>query len=590
MTSLFGDLYSGGIGKPDAVFDQSSMLPPLDTSSYGAAFGGVPDSRINAGTTLFSDMEPYAYGKGDRISTQTAYLANPHNIQKLVPPISLPDSNQNTQPTWFMLPHSVSDGDVAFSIRFDTMQARQAFLPGFHDYSRQGAGKAVDYICNIATVNYIMRGLFTDENLVNPAWRNFAEALGFKEAYTDIQSTIKQSKGMTHSDATKKHIRGRMLCMGENIVRDCFRPIGVVIGSAKQGGRHETSNSACTAPVAYIVTISIDGRNENLCNYWRNMNLSSGSDLGFVVQTKARSSYALNYSKQATTKLFPTQIIDGCPQLCPAINGKTSEPTPKGHHDKPIREHEISGHWHFAMSQVMQQKITDDERFNDVTSFHVGALIQCTISAVWIRKRCPDKSYCLRGYIIDKSEDPKMKTFSTRFGSAGVVYGTAFTPGPSLVAKPISGNPAMNPRLGQLNSRISLVKPSAYSRDGAPAIPSINPDAYRGTTTMMSDEQLIARGIRPYMSMKMQDELSMARGVPPHKPQKVQRLSVEHTDPLSNDGPRPSIPGQVSTARTMELDTTGVAGVDKPMEPKKPAPKVVRKGTTAKPPSVMTEL
>ena len=216
MTSLFGDLYSGGIGKPDAVFDQSSMLPPLDTSSYGAAFGGIPDGKMNAGTTLFSDVMPYGeYGKGDRISTQTAYLANPHNIQKLVPPISLPDSNQNTQPTWFMLPHSVSDGDVAFSIRFDTMQARQAFLPGFHDYSRQGAGKAVDYICNIATVNYIMRGLFTDETLVNPAWKNFAEALGFKEAYLDIQSTIKQSKGMTHSDATKKNTSVAVCCAWE---------------------------------------------------------------------------------------------------------------------------------------------------------------------------------------------------------------------------------------------------------------------------------------------------------------------------------------------------------------------------------------
>ena len=344
--------------------------------------------------------------------------------------------------------------------------------------------------------------------------------------------------------------------------------------------------------MAYIVTISIDGRNENLINMWRNLNVSSGSDLGFVVQTKACSSYALNYSKQATTKLFPTHEVEGCPQLCPAINGKTSEPTPKGHQDKPIREHEISGHWHFAMSQVMQQKITDDEHFNDVTSFHVGALIQCTISAVWIRKRCPDKSYCLRGYIIDKSEDPKMKTFSTRFGSAGVVYGTAFTPGPSLVAKPISGNPAMNPRLGQLNSRISLVKPSAYSRDGAPAIPSINPDAYRGPTTMLSDEQLIARGIRPYMSMKMQDELSVARGMPPHKPQKVPRLSVEHTDPLSTDGSRPSIPNQVSTTQTMDIDTMGVACADKPMESKKPAPKVVRKGstTTTNKPAGMTEL
>jgi hypothetical protein len=401
MSSFFGDLTSGGIKMPEAIFDQSSMLPPLNTAGYGGGFDGTPDARINQGSSLFSDMEPYAYGKGARLSTQTAYLANPHNIQKIVPQLRLPECNRSNDHSNFTLPHSVSDGDVAFSIRFASSKVRTELMNNAADYFRQGAGRAVDYVCNIATINYIMRGLFTEKKFLNPAWSHFACALGWEAEYKAIQALFAelrrlraQGKNVTFpSDEAK--LRLQLRSSAEHLVRDHFRPIGVVIGADKQGGQHEVGQKTVTWPVAYIVTISIDGRNENLCNYWRHLDVSSGGDLGFFVQMKKQDSYALNYSKQITKKVFAnfrsedqdnTQITDEYPQLCPGTMDTI-----------PSEDRKLSGHWHFCMSQAMHHKLTSKPMFNDVTAVHVGALMLSTISIVWVRKWNPDKKYVRNG-------------------------------------------------------------------------------------------------------------------------------------------------------------------------------------------------
>jgi len=405
MSSFFGDLTGGGISMPNTVFDQSSMLPPLNTAGYGAGYDGTPDARINAGSSLFSDMQPYAYGEGDRLTTQTAYLANPHNIQKIVPQLILPDGLRSHSPCNFSMPHAVSDGDVAFSIRFKGTDVRKNLMKGSNDFFRKGAGKAVDYICNIATINYIMRGIFTLEEHLNPAWSHFACAMGFENEYTNIQTMISgvKTEQETHgAEQTVEFAQLRDTCnkrlqyYAEQLVRDHFRPLGVVIGSDKQGGQHEGGNKSVTFPVAYIVTISIDGKNENLCNFWRHVDISSGSDLGFYVRNKKNcNTYTLNHHKQTTRKIFGAvhgESVLSYPQLCPdTVDHSTKEPQT------------IEGHWHFCMPQMMHHKITDTQTYNDISTFHTGALLQSTISVAWIRKnKKPSKTPA-----IDSDRNPE---------------------------------------------------------------------------------------------------------------------------------------------------------------------------------------
>ena len=405
--SLFGDLTSGGIRMPDTVFDQSAMLPPLNTAGYGAGYDGTPDARINKGSSLFSDMKPYAYGEGDRLSTQASYLANPHNIQKIVPQLRLPDSIFSSEHSNFTLPHSVTDGDVAFSIRFSAGDVRTEMMNNTSLFFKQGAGRAVDYICNISTINYIMRGLFTEAVFLNPAWRHFATALGFETEYETIQTYFKMLRLLrtTNKDLFDKkliEVQNLFRVRAEHLVRDHFRPIGVVIGSEKQGGQHEVSQKTVTWPTAYIVTISIDGRNENLCNYWHHLDVSSGSELGFFVKLARKDTYALNYTKQITSRQFTNCNKNGLeqgpvsnlfPQLCPGMN------------EDRCLSNEVTGHWHFCMSQAMHHQTTTKESFNDITTMHVGALMLATISVVWMRTRIDEEEYNIHHGVLEDDPD-----------------------------------------------------------------------------------------------------------------------------------------------------------------------------------------
>ena len=67
--------------------------------------------RSNYNSTILGDVGPYAYGEPKRLADQTAFMAVPHKIPKIVPELRLPEA-QNTDNT-FLLSHGVDDGDVA---------------------------------------------------------------------------------------------------------------------------------------------------------------------------------------------------------------------------------------------------------------------------------------------------------------------------------------------------------------------------------------------------------------------------------------------------------------------------------------------
>jgi hypothetical protein len=93
------------------------------------------DAKINYNSTLLGDLAPYAYGKPGRLSSQTAFLAIPHMLQKVVPVLSLPSSRWPcTEVT--KLYHSVDDGDIAFTINIDRTSTKFAEGPQLFDKVR----------------------------------------------------------------------------------------------------------------------------------------------------------------------------------------------------------------------------------------------------------------------------------------------------------------------------------------------------------------------------------------------------------------------------------------------------------------------
>ena len=72
----------------------------------------TPDARINYNSSLLGDLEPYAYGEPQYLSSQTSYLNIPSKVQKIVPLLYLPDLDKVDS---FRLNHPIDDGDIVFA-------------------------------------------------------------------------------------------------------------------------------------------------------------------------------------------------------------------------------------------------------------------------------------------------------------------------------------------------------------------------------------------------------------------------------------------------------------------------------------------
>ena len=383
MSDFFGNLQGGGIRLPEARINEGGMLPPLNTTGYKNGMDGTADARINSASSLLGDVTPYAYGKSDRLTTQTAYLNTPHNIQKIIPQIMLPDCTEASVEHTFLLPHAVSDGDIAYAMRFVTRPARDRFLLDVHTYIRQGAAGAVDYICNITTVNYLLRGL--QVRRTNPSWDHFATALGsdVDGAYKELQGLL-QSDSHSSSEESKLHIQALRSKLAVSIFRDVCRPMGVVIGSDKQGGQHQGSNKAVTFPVDFVATVSIDGRNENLCNFWKCCDVNSGDPLLLSLApyntNSLKNTYNLNNHKYSVHKEFVKAFTGDVYQVLPITQHKLYSNS-----ENAIKIIE-QGYWHFAMSQKMHRMRNEFGSVTDIEQYHRGGLLQVTISPHFVRQ------------------------------------------------------------------------------------------------------------------------------------------------------------------------------------------------------------
>lgn len=319
MSDFFGNLY-GGIRQPDVVMN-GGPLPPSSTlgGGYPAGFNGDPDGKINYASTLLGDVNPYAYGEADRLSTQTAYLNVPHRVQRIVPSLDLPEAQPwNAGGSFFRLSHQVDDGDIAFVIR--AMFSPYELVAEKKKYNKQGILYAVDPVVNLATVNYMLHGLQRfGYNKANVSWHTLWQALGidqhFSKKYAEGMSAVmslwddaingvanpmltvltavfREGMQKKEEDDAEEHISAgplpnhqalvlRFVAMAfmrqmrrevaEYLVKHVIRPFGIPTGSERQGGQHQGSNSAITWPVDFVTTLTIDGlvinmvRSQSLC-------------------------------------------------------------------------------------------------------------------------------------------------------------------------------------------------------------------------------------------------------------------------------------------------------------------------------------
>ena len=111
MSDFFSGVY--GARFPDVVMNQGP-LPGM--GGLPAPLHDTADARINYGSSLLGNLDPYAYGEPGYLSSQTGYLNIPHKIQKIVPYLYLPEPDGTGS---FRLCHPIDDGDLAFVMRLD---------------------------------------------------------------------------------------------------------------------------------------------------------------------------------------------------------------------------------------------------------------------------------------------------------------------------------------------------------------------------------------------------------------------------------------------------------------------------------------
>jgi hypothetical protein len=177
----------------------------------------------------------------------------------------------------------------------------------------------------------------------------------------------------------------------KRLVRQNFTPHGICAGSEHQGGKHESSHSnASIQPgraVNFVTTMTVDGKNEDLVNYWYKHDLCAGDTLLFTLEQKLgsdindREYHLTRYYKQPVRRSIRMQPDSVCWQLVPHVH-RVKDPLP------PLAEniqydYRIAGYWRIA--QTFQcRRLSHSDRGQTA-----GPLLEVTFAPVWM-----DFSFC----------------------------------------------------------------------------------------------------------------------------------------------------------------------------------------------------
>jgi hypothetical protein len=357
MAELFGGLT--GFRFPDARINGGGPLP---TSLSGpAGIHGDPDGRYNATSELLSGIVPYAGPKGGRMGSDRNYQQIPHRRMFFVPRLWLPSPNGESK---FEMSHAVDNGDMAFLVRLNQksiMLFERAPPAGVQNYTN------VDVLVNLPTANYLLRGLMDHETR-----RRNGQLMPF-DLWRDLYQDMRL-------DQDEENICNKLLRR--------FIPIGICAGSEKQGGLHETGLSPVQAACSHVTTLTLDGQNRDLVNYWQAEDLSAGDILIFRMGVLETQAYTLNhYYKGVVSKCFDRK--QPCLQIVPDVQRPfLSDPQLERLYRENTyaskKDVEGAGWWRVAQTFTSKLKYRNHITTSDDTMYMQGQLLQVTFAPVWM--------------------------------------------------------------------------------------------------------------------------------------------------------------------------------------------------------------
>ena len=151
------------------------------------------------------------------------------------------------------------------------------------------------------------------------------------------------------------------------------------------------------AAANHVTTMTVDGQNRDLVNYWRVHDSSAGDQLIMRLEYLPTSEYTLNhYYKQMATQRFSKEKM--CWQLVcdrysisydPCLDPSQRHPAfkdPDFGDDTPCYDYCLDGYW--RIGQLFQHRGKHDasvKNFSDDMVFLRGQLLQITFAPVWLR-------------------------------------------------------------------------------------------------------------------------------------------------------------------------------------------------------------
>lgn len=369
MSGFFDGLTNGNIRMPDVQYN----VGPLPSTAGGpAGADGTADGLYNFNDSLLSGITPYAYGKPGRMGSDRNYQQIPHRMQQIIPLLHLPHANEKVSEL-VPVSHCVDQGDVAFvvgtgrvqGILFDRSKQMDTLIANSELPSRNA-------FVNLATANYLLAGLQRLEkkeyNLITrhpSAWQRLADDLNFNPSNGDR--------------------RQEML----KLFRTGFVPYGICAGSEDQGGQHETGLAPVQGAVNYVTTMTVDGQNRDLVNFWRAHSLDSGDEIIYRLDYLPTQHFTLNhYYKGVVHQSFSKPVM--CWQICPdvyRICGNPDRPTYPWPYD-----YRLLGYWRVA--RMFHHRLKNDlptANYADDTVFLQGALLHVNFAPVFVQHEFPHK-------------------------------------------------------------------------------------------------------------------------------------------------------------------------------------------------------
>ena len=345
------DIFAGvtGFKFPDTLMNKGP-LPSVVGGPAGS--NGTPDAVINGTSSLLSGITPYAKGESARMGSDSNYQQIPWRMQYIIPQLFIPSFVQHEP--HIAVSHAVDQGDISFRLY---TKDRPWFTSSS---SAHVALRPAALVCfgNLDIVNYILACM---QHSVSPTWDSIRQHLRYDRSH-DSRAKFRAIK---------------------RLVRQNFTPYGICAGSEHQGGKHEQSVAPIQTgrAVNFVTTMTVDGKNEDLVNYWYRQDVSAGDALLFALEEKTgaeinKQQYQLTrYYKQPVRSTINLPDAAVCWQLVARVH-KVMDPLPN--EPDVWKDYRAAGYWRVAQTFQCRRQSTD------VRGQTNGPLLEVTFAPVWM--------------------------------------------------------------------------------------------------------------------------------------------------------------------------------------------------------------